>query len=319
MKLPLVCVGLALFACSTPSEEAREPQSESEAAEPQEPQEPTTAPEDATLLTIGAEEIQAHVDVLASDELAGRFSRSEEGHQAAAYVAEAFERAGLEPAGDDATWFQAPDDTLSPNVVGRLPGSGTSAIVLTAHYDHLEPRDQGEDRIFNGADDNASGTAVVIELAEAFAARARAGEWPEHTLYFVAFTAEEIGMVGSRHFVANLPVAKDAVIGNINLDMVSRGEEDLVFCEPGANSQHLREAAEAANQELGELRVRFGAHPEWVGQSDQISFLREGIPAIYFGVEDHEDYHRVTDHADRILPELAARVGRLVERMVGEL
>jgi len=265
-----------------------------------------------------AEDVQAHVDFLASDELMGRFAGSAEAHRAALYVAECFARYGLEPAGDDGTWFQEVREGLSPNVVGRLAGVRDEYLALTAHYDHLRPAETGEDRIFNGADDNASGTAVVLELARRFGARAAARSRASCSLLFVAFTAEELGLLGSRFFVEHLPVEEDAVLGNINLDMVSRGEEDLIFCEAGEGSERLLGAARTANERLGELRVRFGEHPEWLSQSDQFSFLRAGIPALYFGVEDHEDYHRVSDHADRILPELAARVGRLVEGIVSE-
>jgi hypothetical protein len=268
---------------------------------------------------IRAADVQAHVDYLASDELMGRSATSEQARHAAHYVADCFERFGLEPAGDAGGWFQEVDEQLSPNVVGRIAGTGDGYVVLTAHYDHLAPASDGTDRIFNGADDNASGTAVVLELAQAFGARAAAGRRPQRSLLFVAFTAEEMGLRGSRFFVDHLPVEKQAIIGNINMDMVSRGEEDLIFCEPGAQSEHLRLAAEVSNARLGELRIRFGAHPNWIMQSDQYSFVRSDIPAIYFGVEDHEDYHRVSDHADKILPELTARVARLVEGMVGEL
>lgn len=191
--------------------------------------------------------------------------------------------------------------------------------MISAHYDHLPPLKRGGDRIFNGADDNASGTAAVLELARYFAARARAGERPGPTLLFAAFTGEELGLLGSRAFVRSPPVEREHLWADLNLDMVSRGREDLIFCEPGEGADFLLAAVRSANAMLGELELRVGEHPEWLVQSDQDSFLRAGIPALYFGVEDHEDYHRVTDSAEKVLPELIARVARLVARTVGEL
>ena len=128
-----------------------------------------------------------------------------------------------------------------------------------------------------------------------------------------------MGLRGSRYFVDHAPMELRDIVGDVNLDMVSRGREDLIFCEAGEGSEELLRAVKSANAALGELEVRYGEHPEWLAQSDQYAFLQRGIPAIYFGVEDHPDYHQVSDHADRILPDLAARIGRLVERMVAEL
>ena len=201
-------------------------------------------------------------------------------------------------------------------------------MVLGAHYDHLAPRgsgkdahhrepdgDAGADRIFNGADDNASGVAAVLEIAQAFAARE---ERPGRTLVFVAFTAEEKDLDGSRYFVEHPPVELAELRGMINLDMISRGEENLVFSEARPKSSPLVEAMRRVNERVG-LDVRFGEHPEWIMQSDHLSFIRKKVPAIYFGVEDHEDYHRVSDHADKILPGLAAKIAELAYGIAHEL
>lgn len=270
-------------------------------------------------VAIRAVDVQAHVDYLASDELQGRYAAAEGAQRAAAYVVEEFVRAGLEPFAGPGSWYQEIEEELAPNVIGLVRGTGVGYLVVSAHYDHLRPRESGDDRIYNGADDNASGTAVVLELARAFGWRAAQGDRPERSLVFVAFTAEEMGLRGSHFFVEHPPVELTEIVGDVNLDMISRGREDLIFCEAGEGSDALLEAARTANAALGELEVRYGEHPEWLAQSDQYAFLQRGVPAIYFGVEDHPDYHQVSDHADRILPELAARVGRLVERMLAEL
>ena len=162
--------------------------------------------------SIRAKDIQTHVDYLASDNLQGRHSSSEEAFIAAEYVARHFEEFGLQPIGtevDPETYFLNIDDaSIAPNVVGTLPGTGPGYVLVTAHYDHLRPKKTGEDRIFNGADDNASGTSGVLEIAHAFAARKKS---TLATLVFVAFTAEERGLRGSRYFAEHPPFPLEAV------------------------------------------------------------------------------------------------------------
>jgi len=264
-------------------------------------------------------DIQAHVDHLASDTLEGRGARTEEARVAARYIAESFQSYGLEPLerppgnptpaeGVDAGSYFLPidEERTAPNVVGVLPGKGAGYVIVSAHYDHLPPRKSGEDRIFNGADDNASGVAAVLELAQAFAARKKKST---ASILFVAFTAEELGLRGSRHFVRHPPVPLEEILGVVNLDMISRGRKNLIFCE-GGDCEPMRRAADKANRKIG-LEIRYDRHPRWRYQSDHAPFMQEGIPTLYFGVEDHEDYHQVGDHADKILPDLASRVAEL--------
>ncbi len=280
----------------------------------------------ATLAAIRAEDVLTHVRILAADALEGRSARTDAGRRAARYVAERFEAFGLTPLGDvDAsgapTWFQdLADRELSPNVVAAVQGTRADGpiVVLGAHYDHLEPladAEPGADRIFNGADDNASGTAALLEVAETLAA---AGFRPPGTVVFVAFSAEELGLKGSWHFVDHAPFDLERVLLVINLDMVGRGREDLVFCEGSGRFPELRPLIERANAGLG-LEIRFDEHPEWEHASDHWHFLERGRRALYFGVEDHPDYHQVTDHAERLLPVLTARVARLARNLAAEL
>jgi len=263
---------------------------------------------EAALASIVAADLQAHVDYLASDELAGRYSRGPEARLAAAYIAERFERWGLTPMGDEGSWYQSlEDERIAPNVVGALPGSGSGYVLLMAHYDHLRQARRGDDRIFNGADDNASGTSAVLELAQAFS---MLSEPLDATLVFLACTAEEQGLQGSHWFVSHPPFALGEIRAAINMDMISRGEEDLVFCESNEQASELIASLERHRESVG-LRIRFGEHPDWLRASDHWPFMKAGVPTLYLGVEDHEDYHKVTDHADRILPGLVERVARL--------
>ncbi len=261
----------------------------------------------AGLKSIRAKDIQAHVEFLASDELMGRHAASPGGKRAAEYIRSKVQAYGLEPFGDDGTFLQEVAG-FAPNVVGIVRGSGKEFVLVTAHFDHLKPKQEGEDRIFNGADDNASGTAAVLELAQALGkqkGRLKA------SIVFVGFTAEEGGLRGSRYFVEHAPMELEAIRGVYNMDMISRGKKNLIFCEGGAAAPHLLETVKRANKTV-KMDVRYGEHPEWISQSDQFSFIQKDVAALYFGVEDHEDYHRVSDHADKILPGLAAKVTQLV-------
>ena len=211
-------------------------------------------------------------------------------------------------------WFQPlADAEAAPNVIAVLPAREGSpradrTILVTAHYDHLPPKRRGEDRIFNGADDNASGVCGMIAIARALAALP---ERPACRVMFIAFTGEEAGLRGAKRFVEHPTVPLDSIDALFNLDMISRGEENLIFCDGRDFSEPLREALRAANAAVG-LEIRFDLHPDWLDRSDQGPFLAKGVPAVLFSVEDHEDYHQVTDHADRILPGLAAKTSRLV-------
>jgi len=256
----------------------------------------------------------AAVAHLASDDYYGRFYRSPFAFKAAEWIRARLEEAGLSPGAAGGAWTQPlADPEAGPNVIGMLPARPDSphaerVLLISAHYDHLPPRRRGEDRIFNGADDNASGTCGIIAIAEALAALPTR---PGRRILFVAFSGEEAGLLGAKRFVAEPPVPLESIDAVLNLDMISRGDPNRIFVDGRDFSEPIRAALRAANAAVG-LEIRFDEHPDWLDRSDQGPFLRQGIPAVLFSVEDHEDYHQVTDHADRILPALAARTSRLV-------
>jgi len=283
--------------------------------------EATLAPETVSAVVEAIETTRLHAAIahLSDDSFYGRFFRSPFAFKAAEWIRDQFHAAGLQPGipapvveGEprgEASWFQPiADPEAAPNVVALLPGRSDRVVLVTAHYDHLPPLRRGENRIFNGADDNASGTCGMIAIAQALAALPAR---PPCTVLFVAFTGEEAGLLGSRHFVRNLPIAKERIVAVLNMDMISRGDPNTIFVDGMEISEGIRAALRAANAAIG-LNIRFDEHPEWLPRSDQGPFLAEGIPAVLFSVEDHEDYHKVTDTADRIIPELAAKVSRLV-------
>jgi Zn-dependent M28 family amino/carboxypeptidase len=188
---------------------------------------------------------------------------------------------------------------------GTDPDPGT--IVVTAHFDHLgirEPREAaaGEvvDSIYNGADDNASGTAALLSLG-----RYLAHHPLRHSVVLAAVDAEEMGLRGSRHFVeAGWP---GTMVLNLNLDMLARTDSVLF----AAGTYHYPQLLPPLEMVAGEapLSLRFGhdrpgveGQQDWTRSSDHHPFHQEGIPFVYFGVEDHPDYHRPTDEFERIDP-----------------
>ena len=248
------------------------------------------------------------VSWLASDEMQGRHYRSIEARKAAKYIADAWKLAGLIPLPSTTSMYLPTDDPRdSPNVAAMYQGSGDTFVLLTAHYDHLKPRKTGKDRIYNGADDNASGTAALIAIADALS---KIQTPLESSIVLVAFTGEEANFVGSKHFANNSPIPLRAIRGLINLDMISRGEPNTIFLEGAPDAPRINIAIVRANKEVG-LKIIRNKHTDWLYRSDQAPFLEKNVPCIFLSVEDHEDYHQVSDHTEKIIPELAAKTAQL--------
>jgi len=278
---------------------------------------PSGEPLTRVLDSITPGEMQELVDFYASDEMNGRYYRSEDGHRAARAIAGHFREAKLEPLGTDG-FFQPIDvEGASPNVVGVRRGAGDRFVLVTAHYDHLKPATKGEDRIFNGADDNAAGVAALVEIARALAS---VETRLPHSIVLVAFTGEEYRMAGSRYYVEHPPLPHAGMLAILNLDMIARGEPDLLFIEGGRIFPDLAAAVARANEHPSvALDLRYDEHPRWLYMSDQMPFVTKGLPSLYFGVDFHPDTHRVTDEAHKILPGLAARSARLALAAAFEL
>jgi Zn-dependent M28 family amino/carboxypeptidase len=229
----------------------------------------------------------------------------------------------LKDATVDYTEFLSRNRRTVRNVVGVLPGSDPArareAIVIGAHYDHVglggrlsvTPERAGE--IHNGADDNASGTASVIEMARAaIADRAR---FPR-TLIFVTFAGEERGLLGSVHYVRSpAPVPIASTVAMLNLDMVgrSRGAVDVSGLDKGA----VRDDLMAAAQLVGNLEIK--QEGPGAGRSDDSSFIDARVPAINFFTGFHADYHRPTDDWEKIEKAGTARVATLALEFAARL
>jgi len=242
----------------------------------------------------------------------------------------AFERLGLEALPATSSGNRGPrgasgrlaadlqvETFTAPNVVAIAPGSDPELrgeyVLVTAHMDHLGvgvPLDG--DSIYNGADDNASGTAAVLEVAEAIAALEKA---PRRSIIFATLSGEERGLLGSAWFVEHPPVSLERIVANVNIDMIGRNWEDTisVIGKPYSSLGALVDSVAAAHPELG-LAVVGDLWPAegFFFRSDHFNFARKGIPAIFFFNGVHEDYHQPSDEAEKIKFAKAARVASLI-------
>jgi Zn-dependent M28 family amino/carboxypeptidase len=272
-------------------------------------------------VAIDVDRMLADVEFLAADSLEGRLVGSEGNRIAREFVTARFRELGLSAFGDsyvrEFTATRRDTEIRGANVVGYVEGTEApdQFIVITAHYDHVGVRN-GE--VFNGADDNASGTAAVMAMA-AYFVRTK----PRHSIIFAAVDAEERGMGGSRSLVEQPPVALEQMVVNVNLDMVSHSERELHV----AGTHHypfLRPVVERVTVPSG-MALVFGhdtpdlGRDDWTNSSDHAPFHRSGIPFLYFGVEDHEDYHRATDEFENINPEFFAHAVTAILGVVLEL
>jgi len=194
------------------------------------------------------------------------------------------------------------EEIATRNVVAMVPGTDPELsdqyITVGAHLDHLGIEDG---QVYNGADDNASGSAAVLEIAEAVAAHPSA-----RPVVFILYAGEELGLFGSRHFVDRCPVPVDEVMVNINLDMIGRydprnPESDGIYAVGAARTcPELAGILRAVNERTVRLPLDYSGGDGWFGGSDHFNFHERGIPVVFFTNDEHPDYHQPTDDADRI-------------------
>lgn len=207
------------------------------------------------------------------------------------------------------------------NVIGIVPGRdpdlAREAVVVGAHYDGLGLGGPGSldpvpGEIHNGADDNASGVAAVLEMARFFAYPTNR---PDRTVVFVAFGAEEEGMLGSAKFVSDPPVPLDRVAAMVNMDMIGRLRDELTVYGTGSSAAWPELLADADRH----LDIPLRPIPDSYGPSDQAAFYQRQVPVVSFFTGVHPDYHRSTDDADRVNEKGLFAVTRLIRNLVGRL
>jgi hypothetical protein len=262
---------------------------------------------------ISENNLREHLNILASDKMKGRGTGSPEEKKAAKYIAKQFKKIGLTPKGDDG-WFheftfkkqmdphggaQGPEMSAR-NVVGYLDNGAPYTIVIGAHYDHLglghdhnslEANPEG--KIHNGADDNASGTAGVIELARYLAQN---GKKENHNFLFICFSGEELGLFGSKKYTERPSIDLGKVSFMLNMDMIGRLNEERRIMVGGVGT--APDFVPVINQVKQDFTVRFDS--AGIGPSDHTSFYLKNIPVLFFFTGQHSDYHKPSDDIEKI-------------------
>ena len=225
------------------------------------------------------QDLEKDVKALAGESFEGRETGTAGEEKAAKHIIAEMRRAGLQPV---VQAFQG-HGTTGRNVIATVAGTMNEAVVIGAHYDHL-----GTDgrKVFTGADDNASGTSVVIEMARRFSKKPA-----KRTVILVAFSGEEMGLLGSKFYVNNAPAFEPAV-AMINLDMVGRLRENLIVF--GADT------GDKFKEYLADSPVKIAFNKDAIGPSDHTSFVLKGVPSVHLFTGAHPDYHKPGDTADKI-------------------
>jgi hypothetical protein len=274
-------------------------------------------------------EILEHIDVLASDLFQGREAATPGERRAAVYIVAMLKDAGrLQPAGPDGSWFQPfelmrkGEPVEARNILAMLPGNDPDLaheiLVVGAHYDHVGYGRSGNaidgpGEIHNGADDNASGSATLLDLATSLA---NSGWKPRRTIMFQWYSGEELGLLGSKHYVEEpvFPLENHAFM--LNMDMVGRLTERRLLVGGTGTSEGLAELARGYCEDLG---LDMLDDPPGAAPSDNSSFYEKGIPVLFLFTGLHDDYHRVGDDAYKVNARGAADIGRLARRLLEQI
>ena len=255
-----------------------------------------------------------HLAFLTSPATAGRETGTAGNGLAREYIENLFDSLQLVKTGD--SYLQpftfGKDSIKGCNVTGLIKGThfSNSYIVLSAHYDHLGTRNGN---IYFGADDNASGTAALLTLPQYFTKHP-----PKHSIIFAAFDAEEKGLRGSNYFVEHCPVPLTAIMLNLNMDMISRNDNNEIYACGIFHYPFLKKFVDSIKK-MTPVKILYGhddpakgSSQDWTSQSDHHAFHKQKVPFLYFGVEDHPDYHRPGDTFDKINKSFYYRVCNMI-------
>jgi hypothetical protein len=288
------------------------------------------------LESITAADVKRRIEIIADDSMGGRDTPSRGLEATARYIAAEFRRFGLAAAGDSGGFIQryplpggnsngrSGRARTAPNVVGVLEGSDpvlkNEYIVLSAHMDHVGigvPVDG--DSIYNGADDDASGTTGVVELAEALS---MPGARPKRSVIFLTVSGEEHGLWGSAWFSEHPAVPIGQIVADLNIDMIGRNWKDTIVVI-GKEHSDLGATLDRVNRAHPELRMKaiddIWPEENFYFRSDHYNFARKGVPILFFFNGTHPDYHGPNDEPDRIDAEKESRIVRLVYLITQEI
>jgi Zn-dependent M28 family amino/carboxypeptidase len=270
--------------------------------------------------TFESDKLIADLKFLSSDKLEGRKTGSTGNAEARQHIINELKTIGVTPFGKDygqqfsfTQTFGMVEAVKGCNILGVISGNKAETIVLSAHYDHVGINNN---QVYNGADDNASGTAALLAIA-----RLLKKQKPNHRIIIAFFDAEEKGLNGSAHFVNALDLPKENIVLNVNLDMVARSATKTLYACGGYHYPHVKAILEKVKTPDG-ITLEFGyddpilKRNDWTNQSDHYNFHLKKIPFVYFGVEDHEDYHRPTDDFEKINQDFFKRSVETIVRSV---
>jgi Zn-dependent M28 family amino/carboxypeptidase len=248
----------------------------------------------------------ARVKVLSSDAFEGRKSGTEGAKKARSYIINHLKKLNVKPLTpsfkQEFNFLYETKKYAGTNILGIINGTDKpdTYIVISAHYDHLGVQNNS---IYNGADDNASGVSALLAFAEYFKENP-----PAHSIILAAFDAEELGFEGSKYFVEHTIISQDKIVFNINMDMVSRSNDSELFIVGANTHKLLTPLLNTAILTSKKIKLTVGHDgsdglEDWTSASDHASFYRKQIPFLYFGVADHNDYHKSSDDFENIHPE----------------
>ena len=304
--------------------------------------------------TIIVEDLEKHLNILASDSLEGRETGKKGQKMAAEYIANHFKDLGIPPYKKDTYYqkfkvksgkhlckcedcdvgfvkklFGKRKRIKGENVLGYIEGSDLKEelIIITAHYDHLGKHDS---LVFNGADDDGSGTVAALEIAEAFMLAKKAGKGPRRSVLIMPVSGEEKGLLGSKYYTTHPIYPLKNTVANLNIDMIGRLDDwhdtaNYVYLI-GADrlSQELHDISEQVNKEYIGLNLDYKFNEEddpnrYYYRSDHYNFAKNNIPVIFYFNGVHEDYHKVTDTVEKIDFQKIETITRLVFLTAWEL
>ncbi len=304
--------------------------------------------------TIIVEDLERHLNILASDSLEGRETGKKGQKMAADYIAKHFKSIGVPPYKKE-TYYQKfkvrsgkhickcedcdvgfvkqllgnKKKIKGENVLGYIEGDDLKdeLIIVTAHYDHLGKHDS---LVFNGADDDGSGTVAALEIAEAFMLAKKAGHGPRRSVLIMPVSGEEKGLLGSKYYTENPVYPLEKTVANLNIDMIGRLDDwhdtaNYVYLI-GADrlSQELHDISEEVNKKYIGLNLDYTFNEEddpnrYYYRSDHYNFAKNNIPVIFYFNGVHEDYHKTTDTIEKIDFQKIENITRLVFLTAWEL
>lgn len=247
------------------------------------------------------QQVLKDVEILSSDSYEGRKTGTKGAEMARTYIMNRLKEmkvkaySGIENYLQEFEINRKGNKVKGTNILAYVKGKRDDIIVVSAHYDHIGVINN---EVYNGADDNASGVAALLNYAGYFTKNQ-----PQNSMIFAFFDAEEMGLQGAKAFVANPPFALEKIKININMDMISHNDKGELYVAGTFKYPQLKNFLTTTNPNikllLGHDNPKLG-QDDWTNQSDQGAFNAKNIPFLYFGVEDHKDYHRASDEFQNI-------------------